>query len=49
MIIDIHTHTFPDKIAAATVDKLQSAAHIHPFTDGTVDALRASMTAAGSA
>ena len=47
MIIDIHTHTFPDKIAAATVDKLQAAAHIHPFTNGTVDALRASMTAAG--
>ena len=47
MIIDIHTHTFPGKIAAATVYKLQAAAHIRPFTDGTVDALRASMRAAG--
>ena len=47
MIIDIHTHTFPGKIAAATVYKLQAAAHIRPFTDGTADALRASMRAAG--
>ncbi|MBR0283445.1 MAG: amidohydrolase family protein [Oscillibacter sp.] len=47
MIVDFHTHTFPDKIAAPTVDKLQSAAHIRPFTDGTVSALSASMRAAG--
>ena len=24
MIFDIHTHTFPDKIAAPTIEKLQS-------------------------
>ena len=24
MIVDIHTHTFPDGLAARTVDKLQS-------------------------
>ena len=47
MIVDFHTHTFPDKIAAPTVDKLQSAAHIRPFTDGTIGALSASMRAAG--
>ena len=47
MIVDFHTHTFPDKIAAASVDKLQSAAHIRPFTDGTVRALSASIRAAG--
>ena len=47
MIVDFHTHTFPDKIAAPTVDKLQSAAHIQPFTDGTIGALSASMRAAG--
>jgi len=47
MIVDIHTHTFPDKIAARTVDKLQSMSHTHPFTDGSVQALRASMAAAG--
>lgn len=47
MVVDFHTHTFPDKIAASAVDKLQAAAHIHPFTDGTVDGLSASMRDAG--
>ncbi len=47
MIVDFHTHTFPEAIAASAVDKLQSASHTHPFTDGTVAQLRASMTAAG--
>ena len=47
MIVDIHTHAFPDKIAARTVDKLQTASHTHPFTDGTVGALRESMAEAG--
>ena len=47
MIIDIHTHTFPDRIAAPTLEKLQSLSHTLPFTDGTVDGLRASMEAAG--
>ena len=47
MIIDFHTHTFPDKIAAAAVDKLQAASHTRPFSDGTVDGLRASMAVAG--
>ena len=49
MIVDIHAHTFPDAIAAATVGKLQAAAHIRPFTDGTISALSASMRAAGIA
>ena len=47
MTVDIHTHTFPGKIAAATVEKLQAMSHTHPFTDGTVQALRAAMAAAG--
>ena len=47
MIFDIHTHTFPDKIASSTLQKLQSMSHTMPFTDGTVSGLRASMTAAG--
>lgn len=47
MIIDFHTHTFPDKIAAATVDKLQSLSHTRPFSDGTAAGLAASMAAAG--
>ena len=47
MIVDIHTHTFPGKIAARTVDKLQSMSHTHPFADGTTENLRASMSEAG--
>ncbi|MCR5825681.1 MAG: amidohydrolase family protein [Oscillospiraceae bacterium] len=47
MIVDIHTHTFPDKIAARTVDKLQALSHTQPFTDGSTAALRASMAEAG--
>lgn len=47
MIVDIHTHTFPDRLAARTVDKLQALSHTHPFTDGSVGALRASMAASG--
>lgn len=47
MIVDIHTHTFPDALAARTVDKLQAMSHTHPFTDGSVGALRASMAEAG--
>ena len=46
MIVDIHTHAFPDKIAARTVDKLQGASHTRPFTDGSVGALRESMARA---
>ncbi len=45
MIIDFHTHIFPDKIAPATVKHLAGEARIHPFTDGSADALCSSMTA----
>lgn len=47
MIVDIHTHTFPDKIAPSTVEKLQSMSHTRAFTDGTETGLAASMRAAG--
>ena len=47
MIIDFHTHIFPDKIAPSTMDKLCSASHTRPFSDGTADGLRASMRQAG--
>lgn len=47
MIIDIHTHTFPDKIAAGAIAKLQSASHTRPFSDGTNAGLTASMARAG--
>lgn len=47
MTIDFHTHTFPPKIAASTLQKLSAASHTRPFTDGTPDGLRASMDEAG--
>ena len=47
MIIDFHTHTFPDRIASQALDKLKSASHTCPFTDGTVTGLQASMQKAG--
>ena len=46
-IIDFHTHTFPDAVAPAAIDKLQRASHTLSFTDGTVGQLRQSMQAAG--
>ena len=47
MIVDIHTHTFPDKLAPSTINKLQAASHTRPFSDGTTGGLRTSMAAAG--
>ena len=47
MIVDFHTHTFPDAIARTTVEKLAAAAHIPAFTDGTEAGLTASMAGAG--
>ena len=43
MIIDFHTHTFPDKIAEAAVDKLKHAAHMESYRNGTENSLRESM------
>lgn len=47
MIIDFHTHTFPDKIAAAAIEKLKSASHTKAFTGGTDSELLASMATCG--
>ena len=47
MMIDFHTHTFPDKIAARTLAKLSGLCHTAPFTDGTAGGLSASARAAG--
>lgn len=47
MIVDIHTHTFPDAIAARAVDKLKHNSHTQPFLDGTAASLSASSEAAG--
>ncbi len=36
MIIDFHTHVFPDKIASSTINALASNSGSKPYTDGTV-------------
>ena len=46
-MIDIHTHTFPDKIAASAITKLKAKSHTVAFTDGTVSALMSSMRESG--
>ena len=46
MIIDMHTHIFPDNISAVVVEKLSRQAGISAFTDGTLDGLKKSMDAA---
>ena len=43
MIIDFHTHTFPEKNSAKVVQKLGNLSHTLPFTDGSVRELLASM------
>ena len=47
MIIDAHTHTFPDRIAAHTIDKLSHDGGIRSFTGGTLRELAASSKRAG--
>lgn len=47
MIIDFHTHTFPDAIAPKALAKLQGASHTRAFSDGTVAALQTDMAERG--
>lgn len=47
MVIDFHTHVFPDKIAEKTVESLKARASLPAFSDGTVSGLRASMERSG--
>ena len=47
MIVDFHTHAFPEKIAANAVAALAAASRTKPFTAGTPAALSASMREAG--
>ncbi len=35
MLIDFHTHCFPDKLAERAIERLYGIAHIAPCTDGT--------------
>lgn len=46
-VIDIHTHTFPEKIAAKALTTLKAKSHTEAFTDGTVNGLASSMGEAG--
>ncbi|MBO4251474.1 MAG: amidohydrolase family protein [Clostridia bacterium] len=48
MLIDFHTHIFPDKIASRTIDALAANAHATPHTDGTAEGLIAHMKSAGA-
>lgn len=43
MIIDFHTHAFPEKIASRAISTLAERSGIAPQTDGTVDSLLARM------
>ena len=47
MIIDFHTHVFPDKIAARTIELLSKNGGIPAHSDGTVDGLVKKLEEAG--
>lgn len=47
MIIDMHTHIWPEVIAGPTVKKLEKVGQINAYTDGTIEGLQASMKKAG--
>lgn len=48
MVIDFHTHAFPDRIAARAIEKLSDASGgLYPYTDGTPDGLAARMKEGG--
>ena len=47
MIIDIHAHVFPDKIAQKTIDLLSAKGNIPAFSDGSVTGLLEKMENAG--
>ena len=47
MIIDFHTHIFPEKIAAQTIAKLADIVKQKPSTNGCAEDLRSSMNRAG--
>ena len=47
MIIDFHTHIFPEKISATVIDKLSRTSRTVAFTDGSLQGLLNSMQKAG--
>ena len=46
MIIDIHTHIFPEKISEYVIEKLSLTSRTKYFSDGTINGLKSSMDAA---
>ena len=47
MIVDFHTHTFPEALADKAIPNMAAAARIQPYLRGTPDQLLASMKQAG--
>ncbi len=47
LIVDFHTHTFPDSIAQRSVFHLSDVGHVLPHRLGTLDALKESMAVCG--
>lgn len=47
MIIDFHTHIFPDKIAPKSIEALSKVSGVTAATDGTLNGLLASMERSG--
>lgn len=47
MIIDFHTHVYPDKLADRTLNALGKVAEVKPYTDGTIGGLIDSMRRSG--
>lgn len=47
MIIDFHTHIFPDKIASRTVEYMEHSVRSAAYTDGTLSDLKRSMRESG--
>ena len=43
MVIDFHTHTFPDSVAPRAIAQLSERGGIKPHTEGTLSALKESM------
>lgn len=39
MVVDFHTHVFPDKIARSTIEALAKSSNTIPYTDGTVSGM----------
>lgn len=47
MVIDFHTHTFPDKIAEQTIAFLSQKGNVKPHREGTLSSLKESMKKSG--